>query len=86
MCEQAKARLVSGTKAEGNGRPYGVVDLREHLLLLLIYYRAYTSHLLLTQIFHMDEATICRAIRRIVPLAERFLQIKPERLLSENDL
>ena len=34
----------------------------------------------------MDEATICRAIRRIAPLAERFLKIKPEKLLSEKDL
>ena len=36
--------------------------------------------------FHVDEATICRAIRRIAPLAERILKIKPEKLLSENDL
>ena len=36
--------------------------------------------------FHVDGATICRAIRRITPLAERFLKIKPEKLLSENDL
>ena len=68
------------------GRPYGIGDLREHLLLLLIYYRTYTTHLFLAQIFHVDEATICRAIRRIAPLAERILKIKPEKLLSENDL
>ena len=64
------------------GRPYGVGGLREHLLLLLIYYRTYTTHLFLAQIFKVDEATICRAIRRIAPLAERVLKI----LLSENDL
>ena len=68
------------------GRPYGVGDLREHLLLLLIYYRTYTTHLFLAQIFKVDETTICRAIRRIAPLAERILKIKPEKLLSENDL
>ena len=34
----------------------------------------------------MDESTICRAIRRIAPLAERILKIKPERSLSEEDL
>ena len=60
--------------------------MREHLLLLLMYYRTYTTHLFLAQIFKVDEATICRAIRRIAPLAERVLKIKPERLLSENDL
>ena len=68
------------------GRPYGIGDLREHLLLLLMYYRTYTTHLFLAQIFKVDEATICRAIKRIAPLAERVLKIKPERLLSENDL
>ena len=68
------------------GRPYEIGDLREHLLLLLIYYRTYTTHLFLAQIFHVDEATICRAIRRIAPLAEQILKIKPERLLSEESL
>ena len=68
------------------GRPYGVGELSEHLLLLLIYYRTYTTHLFLAQIFKVDEATICRAIKRVAPLAERILKIKPEKLLSENDL
>ena len=68
------------------GRPYSVGELRKHLLLLLMYYRTYTTHLFLAQIFKVDEATICRAIRRIAPLAERVLKIKPEKLLSENDL
>ena len=68
------------------GRPYGVGELREHLLLLLMYYRTYTTHLFLAQIFKVDEATICRAIQRIAPLAELVLKIKPEKLLSENDL
>ena len=64
------------------GRPYGVEDLREHLLLLLMYYRTYTTHLFLAQMFKVDEATICRSIKRIALLAERILKIKPERLLS----
>ena len=68
------------------GRPYGIGDLREHLLLLLIYYRTYTTYLFLAQIFHVDEATICRAIQRIAPLAERILKIRPQRILNENDL
>ena len=68
------------------GRPYGIGNLREHLLLLLMYYRTYTTHLFLAQIFKVDEATICRAIKRIAPLAERVLKIKLERLLTENDM
>ena len=89
--EKCVSRLKSAWRAAQRrkrvaGRPYGIGDLREHLLLLLMYYRTYTTHLFLAQIFKVDEATICRAIRRIAPLAERVLKIKPERLLSENDL
>ncbi|MFQ6723374.1 MAG: transposase family protein [Opitutales bacterium] len=36
-------------------RRYGIGDLREHLLLLLMYYRTYTTHLFLAQIFKVDE-------------------------------
>ena len=58
---EEKRKLVAG-------RPYGIGDLREHLLLLLMYYRTYTTHLFLAQIFKVDEATICREIKRF----ERF--------------
>ena len=40
------------------GRPYGIGELREHLLLLLMYYRTYTTHLFLAQIFKVDESSI----------------------------
>ena len=68
------------------GRPYEIGGLREHLLLLLMYYRTYTTYLFLAKIFQVDEATICRAIRRVAPLAMRFLEIKPERILEEEEL
>ena len=60
------------------GRPYGIGELREHLLLLLIYYRTYTTHLFLAQIFKVDEATICRAIKRF----ERFFVKNPSNSLK----
>ena len=60
------------------GRPYGIGDLREHLLLLLIYYRTYTTHLFLAQIFKVDEATICRAIKPF----ERFFVKNPSNSLK----
>ena len=76
--EKCVSRLKSAWRAEQKrkrvaGRPYGIGDLREHLLLLLMYYRTYTTHLFLAQIFKVDEATICRAIRRIAPLVVRDL-------------
>ena len=78
--------MESGPEAEMRCQEAIWEELREHLLLLLMYYRTYTTHLFLAQIFKVDEATICRAIQRIAPLAELVLKIKPEKLLSENDL
>ena len=69
-----------------SGRPYEIGGLQEHLLLLLIYYRTYATYLVLSQLFQVDEATICRAIWRISPLAQRLLQIKPERLFQSDEL
>ena len=60
------------------GRPYEIGELREHLLLLLMYYRTYTTHLFLAQIFKVDEATICRAIKRF----ERFFVKNPSNSLK----
>lgn len=51
-----------------------------------VYYRSYTTYFFLGHIFHVNEATICRAIKRIAPLAERVLKINPEKILSESDL
>ena len=77
MCEEAKAHMESGTEAEVRcWTTVWVGDLREHLLLLLIYYRTYTTHLFLAQIFKVDEATICRAIKRF----ERFFIKNPSKL------
>ena len=36
--------------------------------------------------FKVNEATICRTIKRIAPLAERILKVKPDQTLSKNDL
>ena len=81
--EKCVSRLKRACGAEQRrkrvaGRPYGIGDLREHLLLLLMYYRTYTTHLFLAQMFKVDEATICRAIKRI----ERFFVKNPSNSLK----
>ena len=63
MIKALKSAWIAAQKRKRvAGRPYGIGDLREHLLLLLMYYRTYTTYLFLAQIFHVDESTICRAI------------------------
>ena len=59
-----------------SGRPYGVGDLEDHILVLLILYRCHITQDFLGLLYGVDKATICRALRRIEPLAKRALGVK----------
>lgn len=58
------------------GRPYGVGDLEDHLLVMLILYRCHITQDFLALLYGVDKATICRALRRIEPLAKQALGVK----------
>ena len=55
-------------KKKIEGRPYGVGILENHLLCLLIYYRTYATQLFIGFYFGVDDATVCRTIKRLEPL------------------
>ncbi len=59
-----------------SGRPYGVGELDNHLLVLLISYRCHLTQDFLALLYRVDKATICRALRRIETLARRILGVK----------
>lgn len=59
-----------------SGRPYGVGGLEDHLLVLLILYRCHITQDFLSLLYGVDKATICRALRRIEPLAKRAMGVK----------
>jgi DDE superfamily endonuclease/Helix-turn-helix of DDE superfamily endonuclease len=59
-----------------SGRPYGVGDLDDHLLVLLILYRCHITQDFLGLLYGVDKATICRSLRRIEPLARHVLGVK----------
>ena len=69
-----------------SGRPYGVGDLKEHLLSLLIYYRCYTTQEFIGMLYAVDDSCICRSIKRIEPILAKNIAIKKDRTLTQKDL
>ncbi|PLK24100.1 hypothetical protein C0V72_05865, partial [Porphyrobacter sp. TH134] len=59
-----------------SGRPHGVGGLADHLLVLLILYRCHVTQDFLGCLYGVDKASICRALKRIEPLAQRLLGVK----------
>lgn len=59
-----------------SGRPFGVGDIEDHLLVLLIIYRCHITQDFLGCICGVDKATICRSLKRIEPIAKRILGVK----------
>lgn len=77
-------RVIKPKKLEG--RPYGVGNLKEHLLSLLIYYRCYTTQEFIGMLYGVDDSCICRSIRRIEPILAKVIAIKKDRTLTQKDL
>lgn len=62
----------------GAGRPFKL-PVRDRILMLLIYYRCYTSYDLLEYLFGVDSSTVCRDIAKIEPAVRQSVPI-PSRL------
>jgi DDE superfamily endonuclease/Helix-turn-helix of DDE superfamily endonuclease len=66
-------------RKEGAGRKYALETLEDQLLLTLVWSRLYLVYFVLEHLFGIDESTVSRTMRRIVPLLQdRFML--PERL------
>ncbi|MGH7926387.1 MAG: transposase family protein [Candidatus Binatia bacterium] len=59
-----------------SGRPYGVGDLEDHLLVMLILYRCHITQDFLALLYGVDKATVCRSLKRIEKLARRVFGVK----------
>ena len=66
----------------GAGRPFKL-SVRDRILMLLIYYRCYTSYDLLEYMFGVDSSTICRDIANIEPAVRQSVPI-PAKLYSDS--
>ena len=65
--------------------PKFALSVAEQLLVLLLYYRTYVSHVFLAFLFAVDDATICRTIRRIEPLLAGLFRIPERRVELQPD-
>ena len=58
----------------GAGRPFKL-SVKDRILMLLIYYRCYTSYDLLEYLFGVDSSTVCRDIAKIEPAVKSSIPI-----------
>jgi len=68
----------------GAGRKFAL-SVADQLLVLLIYYRTYVTHVFLAFLFAVDDATICRTIRRLEPLLAGLFRIPERRVELQED-
>lgn len=59
-----------------SGRPWGVGDLEDHLLVMLILYRCAVTQAFLGCLYQVDKSAICHALQRIEPSAKHILGVK----------
>src|SRR4051794_29100644 len=67
----------SRQRKPGAGRKFAL-PLADRLLMLLMYYRTYTTHALLGFLFGIDQSSVCRNINPLQPLLAGIFRI-PER-------
>ncbi len=61
-------------------------ELEEIILMVLLYYRSYTTQLFVGFVFGLDESRVCRLIQRLEPLIEEVFKIPKTRTLKQEDL
>jgi hypothetical protein len=68
----------------GAGRKFAL-PLTDRLLMLLMYYRTYTTHALLGFLFGVDQSAVCRNINPLQPLLAGIFRIPERRVELEPD-
>lgn len=74
------------SKKKCHGRNSNLKTLENEILLVILYYRYYTSHYFLGMQFNLDASNVCRHIQKLEPLLARAISINKERNFSEKDL
>jgi len=82
--QQRRRQRPNRQRRPGAG-PKFTLGVADQLLVLLIYYRTYVSHVFLAFLFAVDDATICRTLRRIEPLLAGIFRIPERRVELQPD-
>jgi hypothetical protein len=70
--EQKRLQRTSRKRAIGAGQPFKL-NLTDRLLMLLLYYRLYTSSTLLGYLVNLSQTSVLKSIRKIEPLVNQVL-------------
>lgn len=87
MCEQI-TRIWEKRRDnyEQGGRPHDMRGVKNHLLAMLIYYRAYISYAFLGVLFDVHETTAMRSVKRIEKIAVQVVHIEKKRELTKEQV
>lgn len=81
----AKRKKKPGRQRQpGAGRQFAL-PLTDRLLMLLMYYRTYTTHALLGFLFGIDQSSVCRNLNPLQPLLAGIFRIPERRVELEPD-
>lgn len=67
------------------GRDYKL-DLADMILMLLLYYRSYTTQIFIGFLFGIDDSRVCRNIRTLEPVLAKVMAISKTRHLSPEEV
>jgi len=67
------------------GRNYKL-SLKQMLMLLLLYYRTYSTQMQIGFMFGIDDSRVCRIIKTLEPLVARMVAIEKNRTLTREDV
>jgi len=67
------------------GRHYKLA-LEELLMLLLLYYRSYSTQIQIGFMFGIDDSNVCRIIRKLEPIVAKAMAISKNRILTQEAL
>lgn len=80
---QWEKRVIKCYKRPGRNNK---LSLREQILMLLLYYRTYTTQIFIGFLFGIDDSRVCRNIQRLEPILARVMAITKTRHLSQQEI
>ncbi|MDR1993573.1 MAG: transposase family protein, partial [Nitrososphaerota archaeon] len=83
--EQTRLQRTNRKRAIGAGQPFKL-NLTDRLLMLLLYYRLYTSSTLLGYIVNLSQTSVLKSIRKLEPLLNQVLPTPLEQTQKINRL
>lgn len=87
LAEKVRPEWEKSEKAkEVSGRPHGVGGLKDHIFVMLIYYRVYITQAFIGVLYGVNDSTISRCIRRIEKMVVKVIKINKVRTVSQAEL